>query len=297
MKIFRFVFPILLALVGFTAYAADLQEINLNKALGTSVARYATYQSTTEGAAQIALRVKYVGTDATTGSVAVDASTGDLAFKVGADGTADATVSTDGTIDVSGASENTLGEVVDAINASANWEAYLADSLRSDSSNNTLITRAETVSIKASDTDGIPLFWDSAVVAATNVYAMSLSIGPEYASYPFIPITTFLNRVADGGPSGMPWRADLNYALANATFGSGSSTLQIYAVNDRAGVRQEILLWQEVGAATTENKTWGSASNMISLTVPSGYRLLVRYYTSAAHSAGTLQVFGKIWNE
>ena len=87
----------------------------------------------------VALKVRYVGSQPSA-TVAVS-SAGDITFKHGVAGaevvdpTIDSGGDDDGVIDVSDATANTFGEVVDLINASPNWEAYLVGVLRADNSN------------------------------------------------------------------------------------------------------------------------------------------------------------------
>jgi len=77
------------------------------------------------------------------------------------DGTADSTVGASGVIDLTSGSYDTLGELVDAINLSSNWEAEIVAGLRSDTVNGSeLLARTtstfkmfEEVDIKADSSD------------------------------------------------------------------------------------------------------------------------------------------------
>jgi hypothetical protein len=124
----------------------------------------------------VGLYVKYVGAAQTgTATVAVDAATGDIAFVV--NGAADTTIgcpTATGTIDTSDAACNTVVEVVNVINKTANWRAQPGAMIGTDSTNNTLITLAATV---ASGPDGVSLLKDTAV--ALNVTA---DLTPNYYS-------------------------------------------------------------------------------------------------------------------
>lgn len=137
--------------------------------LDDAVARGQGVSATTAGLTNYnPILIRYVGTSPAGGTVTVDAATGDITLKTGPVGSSTADATTEcpvsgalgGVIDVSDAACNTLGEVVDAINASANWRAVIQDGLRSDSSNNTLNTLAET---SASKVKGLALAGDSAV--------------------------------------------------------------------------------------------------------------------------------------
>lgn len=122
----------------------------------------------------VGILIKYVGTSPAGGTVEVAAATGDITLKTGVVGTsvADTTVECPlsaplaGVIDVSDGRCNTLGEVVDHINGSANWRAVIVDGLRSDSSDNTLITLAES---SASLVKGKPLLKDTTVALNVTV--------------------------------------------------------------------------------------------------------------------------------
>ena len=117
----------------------------------------------------IALVVKYVGSGM--GQIAVS-SNGDVYFyrtTLGTTVTLDTAVSGAGSgfIDVSNASYNTMGEVVDYINTTTNWRSMILDSLRSDSSNDTLnaLTRTTT----GVQSTGAQLVWDTDIAAAENL--------------------------------------------------------------------------------------------------------------------------------
>lgn len=180
--------------------------------------------------------IKYIGAGG--GTVEVDAATGDIYLKTGVvPGTADTTTecpisgANGGIIDVSDTLCNTLGEVVDAINASPNWRAVIQDGLRSDSSNTLLNTQAET---SASVAKGVALKIDGVAV--------------DYNTIALIPvrddITWFLQNSAPDNsgtvtrPGAGVNRNSFNdssavflYALANVT-GTGAmvSGFNVYSV-------------------------------------------------------------------
>lgn len=131
----------------------------------------------------VGIYVKYIGTATGAATVAVDAATGDIAFV--ANGAADATVDpatncaggVASSLDVSDADCDTIGEVVDHINASVNWIAVPYGMLRADSSNNTLITLAAT---SAKGVKGLGLLKDTAV--ALEMTAVMLPKGSDGAA-------------------------------------------------------------------------------------------------------------------
>ncbi len=124
----------------------------------------------------VGILIKYVG-GGTGGTVAVDAATGDLTLSTGPVGgsAVDTTLECPlsgafaGVIDTSNAACNTLGEVVDIINGSANWRAVIVDGVRSDSSDNTLITLAETA---ANTAKGVGLLKDTTVALNVSLALM-----------------------------------------------------------------------------------------------------------------------------
>lgn len=258
---------------------------------------------TSNTAGHIGILIKFVGT-AQSGTVAVAAG-GDITLKVGdssseaADTTTECPVSgaLGGVIDVSDAACNTLGEVVDSINSSANWRAVIIDGLRSDSSDDTLTTRSETV---ATAVDGLPLYKDGAV----DFLATACINCPR-------SMTQYVNKA--GGQS---WSFEPNlfkgtqavvlYANETSTFGSGTSLLSVvsslvgYKSGGTAGVGNAgtetatVIIGSLTGGATTVQAEPIKAS----ATGPYGFlcrkdeRCLVRLTNSAAMSAITMYTYG-----
>lgn len=275
------------------APAADLATVQLNRALGRDVGRYAT----TDGA--IALRIKFIGTVAT-GSARVDIEAdGNLEFYAD-DGTADTNVSTDGVIDVSGAAEDTLGEVLDIINATDDWRAIPVDYLPSMSINNILTS---STSLQAgsdiSEEAGHAYYYNTA-----DIDTIALSIGPEYTVDEQLSVSNddLLNRRSKpaGNPLGYTWQNELIYATATATYTSGAPDLQVYAVLPNATTGKwatgtEIKLYQDVGAATTVAKPIATLPKQAPIKGPPGSMLVVLYRdtTTPDVTAANIQVHGK----
>lgn len=155
--------------IGLLALALSLTPSFVGaQLLDDAVARGQGVSATTSGTTNyFPILIRYVGTSPAGGTVTV-ASNGDITLKTGPVGSSTADLTTEcpvsgalgGVIDVSDTACDTLGEVVDAINASANWRAVIQDGLRSDSSNDTLATLSEA---SASVTKGKALAGDSAV--------------------------------------------------------------------------------------------------------------------------------------
>ena len=165
----------------------------------------------------VAMVVKYVG--AGLGEISVSTN-GDVYFFRTTSGTSvtlDTAVSGAGSgfIDVSNASYNTVGEVVDRINTFTNWRAMILDSLRSDSSNDTFLAR--TRSAVGVQSTGAHVFTDTDIAAA------------EQLTY---TICQFRNFGSDGrtagGPSQANWQACLRRLENRAVYVTGTLQYRVY---------------------------------------------------------------------
>jgi len=224
----------------------------------------------------IGLKVKYVGT-AVSSTVTVSVS-GDITFKQGAVGAeaVDATIDSGGddpgVIDVSNPSANTFGEVVDMINASPNWEAYLVGTLRADltdASVGSLLTRSETTLAPKTD---LSLFKDTSKVLNISVRA---------------GVRTGVNGSEEKGAT------ELYSITSTNTFGSGTNLIQIYEIDEAKN--SETKIYELAGGATTVENTKSFVSNgRGSLGVSKqGNHLLVRMIGSV-DCTGSLQVIGAV---
>lgn len=121
--------------------------------------------------------IGYEGATASGATLEVEAA-GNMLFTT--DGTtADTTVNSTGTIDLStpGAGADTLGEVVDLINDSANWSCILLGGLRAGLTDNAILTVTEVdMSTAAKKIAGHFLYQDPAVVLATSLYGVPWAI-------------------------------------------------------------------------------------------------------------------------
>lgn len=208
----------------------------------------------------VAMLVKYVGNEGS-GLVAVDAATGDLTFTDGAEGGEAATDTFEcpvsgglgGVIDVSNAACNTLGEVCDAINGQSSgatgWRCVILDGLRSDSSNNSLLTISATA---ATAEAGLGLAWDTDTVGFNvsrcmncsrdiSTYLAGVGTNPKLVPNPFAGTRTFFLT-----------------GRATSTYGSGTSTFQIISSlvnnnlnNTEYGAETNTTIWSIAGGATT----------------------------------------------
>jgi hypothetical protein len=203
------------------------------------------------------------------------AAGGDWAFTT--DGTtADTTISTDGTIDLStpDASENTWGEVCDVVNASPNWGMYLLAVLPEDSTDNTSETQVEIdLSTAAMKKSGFFVYGDSSVTFETAVCISG-----------FQP--TGVAGVFEDDDNCVNW---VNYVLANANFDSGTCAVKIYSANQHSSV----LIYTGAAMTTDTNSTHGTNGDLGFMPSKYGERLVVKIDASADLDIYTLSVIGK----
>jgi len=209
-------------------------------------------------------------------SVTTDGSTADTTIVLPSGGT-------DGTIDVSDASVDTLGEVVDHFNASANWQARLTGGLRTWDSDNTFFTLVATAN--CCNDGGVKLYADPAVeYDGTNFCGCSLAI----TAGKFRKKNIIRKDDDDGG-----WINELWYIENNLTYASGTAYIDIYDVDD---VAQTATLVERLAAsATTVKYSFGNHLAMLEA-VSKGNRLVVIPTNTAAFTAGYVTIAGKSWN-
>ena len=281
-----------LALVALAAPPAHAQADLYGKALFNLMQAEPVGVNITAVNTTFPLIVKYIGTNANGGTVTV-AANGDITLAQGAVGsaTADATIKcpsggSNGIIDVSDTACDTFGEVVDIINASANWRGVILDGFRAGSSNDTLATLAEA---SANAADGKTLARDDAVADFTTVYAMT----PERLGTAFWDTRSFnlvtnpyLNR-----------RTIIQYANETSTYGSGTSFFEVLSCvvfhATTGGSETCTTLFSEAGGATTVNKVFDSSKfTPYGVIGAKGAKVLVRIRNSAAHAAPTIAAYG-----
>jgi len=227
----------------------------------------------------IGLVVRYKGSEASA-TVEVAATSGDITFKHGdlgseaVDSTIDSGGDDDGVIDVSDPNANTMGEVVDLINASANWEAYLVDCLRTDASGTLLLTMSATQAHKGLAPQGVRLYKDT---SQNDNYDISLAIMNRQYPNGFDRTENKINR--------------LTGVVSNNTYASGTSYIKVYEINPIT--KTETLVFQRPSGATTVTQALQSID--IDLTADEGNYLLVRLVSSAAAATGFLTVLGQTY--
>jgi len=243
-------------------------------------------------AGSVALLIKYVGT--TAGSATTDvavAAGGDMTFRVA--GVASTTINSAavcgavaGTLDLStpAGTCDTLGEVVDVINATADWRAVLVSALRSDASDNTLTTFAVTAAQKA---EGIAVYFDSAVSLTTTIALIPETCKTDIRCY-MSPNGSLLSNPYAGQQTEVRWVAGFSTFATTGNF-------QIFSVRafNKTGVSSEVVrtMWQEVTGATGTNKQLTQFQYFGLLGGPSE-KMLVRILNTGASSAYFMQAYG-----
>ncbi len=190
----------------------------------------------------VGILVKYIGAQAS-GTVTVAVTTGDITFKHGVltEEVVDTTVvAVTGIIVVSETYGNTMGKVVDLINASANWEAKLVDCLRADASTVAMLkTMTET---QAKVTGGIKLYKSTSA-------CLNISLAIDRAIFKGIEFDNAL------------WINTILKIISENTFATGYSKIQIYSVN-RANKTEEKVYERAGGDTGAEQELPASGAKM-----------------------------------
>lgn len=230
----------------------------------------------------IAMLVRYVGS-ANSATVAVDAGTGDLTFQVSAAAytgfECPVSGALGGIIDVSDVACDTMGEVVDIINASgSDFRAVLIDSLRTDVSTDAIVTIGAT---QVTRRDGLQLNIDTSVALLDSraLVPNRTDISGYLGGPPNYPL---LQNPYAWGPGRQPF---LRWYEAKSTYGSGTSLAYVYSVkpvNKASGSEVVTTLWgPEAGGATTVTKQF-SYWQTNNLPGRQNEKLIVRLVNSAA---------------
>jgi hypothetical protein len=242
--------------------------------------------------------VRYVGTNAAGGSVAVAAG-GQLTFTVGggADTTFECPVSggLGGIIDVTNAACDTLGEVCDAINGvngagggsppgsatgATDFRCVILDGQRSDSSNNTLLA---TGTLTANAREGRKVFWASADIKNTQLAL----VPPEARSIAFYlgPAPTYVLRPKPFANT----RTNVDFAWEDTGTCTGADTFSIVSLDN-----------YDFGSETSGYVYGPIATNTttpVTLTLPQGgvfgnfgAKLVAREACASSFAAGLLAI-------
>lgn len=293
-RIKRFVALSLALALAFVTVPVESQDV-----FNSAVRRVAEAKRVLRGigavSTEVPIIVRYVGTNANGGTVAVAAG-GDLTFSQGAVGssTADATVKcpsggSSGVIDVSDTACDTLGEVVDILNATSNWRAVILEGLRADSSNNTLITLSETA---ANTIDGLGLLHDGTVSFKGTILVNS----DDARSMKFYVDPT---RRQGTGIKAKPFAGQSAIALllrSTSTYGSGTSSLEVICVdvtNGATGASETSTKYVTAAGATTVATTLDFTP--YGLGCPVGQKMLWRTNNSEAMTVFTGYAAGLVY--
>ena len=289
-RTFALAIAVLLALTPFVGLQAQDFALGLSRVYtATPISVHAAADDT-----DIAILIQYIGTSAS-GTVTIEAS-GDLTLKSGALGSeaADTTLecpvsgALGGVIDVSNAACDTMGEVMDIINADASdWRAVLIDARRSDSSNDTLLAAAEA---SANPTSGLKLYIDTSTAFSATRLLATRSMREDLRNYvgPAPDYTLLRNPFANTRTTLFLWNGVSTYA-------SGTSFMQLLADEDpvnaaKSSVGSQSVLYQKASGAD------GVATELeypYAFEFPVGSRPLVRIKNSAAASAVLLSAYGR----
>ncbi len=247
----------------------------------------------------VRLLVKYVGTNASGGTVTV-AANGNITLAQGAVGssTADATVACggggNGVIVVANASCDTLGEVINAINTSNNWIAVPLDGLLSDDMNcggsGCLKALSEAT---ASILGGKGLFTETAVVLNSTIALLP----PEARQIEFyIAGNVGSGAVLRKNPYA-GFRTFVASQLATSTYGAGTSSMSISTVMPnftRASTTETVttLYGPIAGGGSTVSKTFIALSDPVKVLADSDQKVILRLTNSSAMSVVTHTVLG-----
>ena len=236
-----------------------------------------------------ALIVKYIGSEAS-GTVEVS-SAGDITFKHGdlsseaVDATIDSGGDDDGVIDVSDSNADTFGEVVDLINASANWRAYLVGALRADSANastGSLLLKSAT---QAKVAGGVELYLDTSKVLHASVAVRGL----RYPSDDF--------KENDAGQVVAETLEAAKFSevtrLVYTPTGSGASTYEIHRVNRKTGTATKIVDAAGPSSASEQDTDLTDGAGRGIACDPDEY-LVVRVKMASTLTAVKLGVLGRV---
>lgn len=250
-----------------------------------------------------AILIKYTGTNANGGTVTVAAG-GDLTLSEGAVGAsvADATVECDSSIAATGsrsgifdlstpdANCDTLGEIVDLINnQGTNWVAVILHGLRSDSTDNTLITKSETA---ANSVNGVPLLADG-----TTLFKQSKALIPAAALKMGFYVVGEGRRARTLKKNPFEsYTALLSSLVATTTYVSGTSSHGVYCVavtNSLTAGSETVTSYSKAAGGSTIEDVFTPST--YGLACPAGQKMLLRTDNSAAMSAATMYVAGYVF--
>lgn len=269
-------------ILGLLAMPVLAVDVPLRSGVGVSGALSAV-------STDVALWVKYVGTSTftTKPTIAVAAADADIALTF--NGAADTTITgcggTAGTLDTAQTGCDTLGELCNRINASANWACVIESALASDASANALDTVAASDAV--TQPGGLGLKKDT-IVALNVVVPLRPGVTGDFYFQgnapnpnPFGSFTTFVQAIRENITSGGTVGEFMVIGVTPKVVGVGSS--KVYSETVRT-------IWSEPGAATTVEKNL-SFINFPLMSVP-GEKVLVKISATSTLTAPKLNAVG-----
>lgn len=293
----RFRNPFLAALAALLVLAPAFPVQAQYSPLGEAVDAAAASQSADDIAVAFVLR--YIGTGVSGKAVV---ASGSITLTSGAAGgeVADTTIECPlsapfgGVLDLTNAACDTVGELADVVNGTAGskWRIVPVASLRTDVVNARL--QADAGAAGNSNSPGLRVTWDTSTAFMTS---MVLGAGAQ-ATVKYEDFFTVEGRAKPSPYFGQ--QVQLLAATATSTFGSGTSNLQVFSVDQQWNANSNrytevvTLLYQEAGGATTVQKNF-TFNGGFGLFAFKDQKLLVRLNNSAAQSAILLASSGLLY--
>lgn len=265
---------------------------------GETIGEYMTATDT-----DVALLVKYIGTANTMATITVGGAAVDTLTFMQDDTNGSTTASTEfecpvsgalgGVVDLTDASCDTLGEVVDIINASTGWRAVILDGFRTDIVDGTTGGfLADAADQDCQSVVGDKLLWDSSeptsevlTIALTNKRSMA-----DYLGGPGATGDLFENPFQD-------WRTALLRSVSTVN-SSAAGTWQIYSVlvdNDEGGGAETVSTL--INRATQDNSEDDFNYYPYGVMGKKGEKLVLRWDDPGTIAAATLtwSAYGIEW--
>ena len=218
--------------------------------------------------------IKYVGDQSSAATVTITTATALIAFLRA--GIADTTINTGatcgavvGTIDGTDGDCNTVGEIVDMINASGNWRAMPLDSLRSDATTANIMNT--TASCNAKQPAGCPVPRDTNGATLWHFTRALTSCRDASCLWPGLGASTQQN----------PWKGTYTVLwnwYYRTSYGGGTSVVRIYSVvpSSAGGGETVATLWAGTAGATNTFQTLGPTVWPYGLIGPPDAKLVLR---------------------
>jgi hypothetical protein len=238
----------------------------------------------------VCMRIKYIGAQ-DAADIEINAA-GLILFKHGPVGAtvADTNVSADGTITTTGGTEDTVGEVLNIINATTNWRAIHIDAILADSLNNSLLDAGPT---NAKTKEGFAVLWDSDS-ANWNISRLMAPNALRDSIEPYLDSKGAVDY-------DLPFRgtvASCSYLAGLSTYASGTSTFQLISESpsNAAGVAlSTAVVFSDLTGATTVDAAAtgldGTVGNRFYGNI--GERLVARINNSSVGATFTLRGQGR----